>query len=262
MCYTFCLNVQMRSDSTIRDLQAARLRQARASAGFKNPAAAIEKFGWKASTYMAHENGQNGIRPDPALEYAKAYNVEPGWLLTGIGRGPLEALSTMAPKPEHANEMHVSSSDQATSHEEVTNETINVQRLKRDVPILGAAACGSDGMFELNGQTIDYARRWPRLVGVKDLYALYTIGGSMSPWREHGELVYVGPHQPVKIGDHVVVQLIEEPGHAPAAFIKRLDRRTERELRLFQYSPAESLTIAMKRVKSIHRVIPWSELST
>lgn len=73
------------SDSATRDAQAERLRVARSRAGFKSPAAAIEKFRWKPSTYMAHENGQNGIRPDPALEYAKAYGVEPGWILTVLG---------------------------------------------------------------------------------------------------------------------------------------------------------------------------------
>lgn len=71
-----------------RHQQAERLRLARERAGYDSPSAAIEKFGWKPSTYMAHENGQNGIRSEPALIYGRAYGVEPGWILTGIGIGP------------------------------------------------------------------------------------------------------------------------------------------------------------------------------
>jgi phage repressor protein C with HTH and peptisase S24 domain len=54
----------------------------------------------------------------------------------------------------------------------------------QDVPILGGGACGEDGLFELNGQILGFARRPPMLVGVKDVYALYVYGDSMVPWRE------------------------------------------------------------------------------
>lgn len=65
-----------------------RLRLAREKAGFKSAAEAIERFGWKASTYLAHENGQNGIRADKAAVYADAFKVTVGWLLTGEGELP------------------------------------------------------------------------------------------------------------------------------------------------------------------------------
>lgn len=78
--------------------QAVRLRQAREAAGFDTAADAIERFGWKQSTYLAHENGQNGIRPGPARDYGKAYKVSSAWILTGEGRGPtLEAQVIEAP---------------------------------------------------------------------------------------------------------------------------------------------------------------------
>jgi phage repressor protein C with HTH and peptisase S24 domain len=64
---------------------AMRLRVARERAGFKSAADAVERFGWKQSTYLAHENGQNGIRPDKAAAYADAYRVSVGWLLSGEG---------------------------------------------------------------------------------------------------------------------------------------------------------------------------------
>ena len=60
-----------------------RLRRARLLAGFDTARAAIERFGWKASTYRAHENGQNKFRASEARSYARAYKVSSAWLLFG-----------------------------------------------------------------------------------------------------------------------------------------------------------------------------------
>jgi phage repressor protein C with HTH and peptisase S24 domain len=78
----------MRTDSATREEQAARLRRAREAAGYKQPIDAVRKFNWKPSTYLAHENTQNGISAQTALVYGKAFKVDPGWLLTGVGAGP------------------------------------------------------------------------------------------------------------------------------------------------------------------------------
>jgi phage repressor protein C with HTH and peptisase S24 domain len=67
--------------------QSERLRAARTASGFKKAAEAIAKFRWKQSTYMAHENGQNGIGSIAAIEYGRAFKVDPGWILTGHGKG-------------------------------------------------------------------------------------------------------------------------------------------------------------------------------
>lgn len=62
-----------------------RLKQARVTAGFYKASDAIKKFGWKASTYRAHESQQNQFDAATALSYARAYGVNAGWLLTGEG---------------------------------------------------------------------------------------------------------------------------------------------------------------------------------
>ncbi len=145
--------------------------------------------------------------------------------------------------------------------EPLTKPDIILGEMSRDVPILGAGSCGEDGMFELNGQVHDHAKRPPRLVGVKDAYALWVMGTSMEKWRRNGELVYVHPHQPVNVGDYVVVQLKPENagGNIPV-YIKELVRRTTRDLRLRQYNPAEEISIPTAKVASIHRIVDWSEL--
>lgn len=217
-----------------------RLRQARKRAGFETAAAFAAKFDLTESTYRSAENGSRGLRLPAAKRYAPLLGVTWQWLMEG---GPVQNVDRAAPAPG------------LTEHE------INIPNMPRDVPILGGGLCGEDGLFELNGQTLDHARRPPRLAGVKDAYALFVHGDSMSPWREPGQLVYVHPHQPVNVSDYVVVQLHSEgPGHAPAAYIKKLVRRSASTLRLTQFNPREDLSIATARVKAIHRVIDWSEL--
>jgi len=74
-------------DITRIDEQAARLRQVRELRGFKTAKEAAERFHWNYNTYSQHERGQSAITR-AAKEYAKAFKVHEGWLLTGEGEGP------------------------------------------------------------------------------------------------------------------------------------------------------------------------------
>jgi phage repressor protein C with HTH and peptisase S24 domain len=181
------------------------------------------------------------------LDIARITGVRPEWLDSGTG--------PMLPgRTETEN-------DTKKGQEALTVQDVNVQKMVQDVPILGGASCGDDGLFELNGQILGYAHRPPRLIGVKDAYAVFIGGNSMFPWRKDGDLAFVNPHLPISIGNYVVVQLVPERGtNNPNAYIKRLERRTAESLRLHQYNPAEDINIPMKRVKSLHRVMDWSEL--
>ena len=60
-----------------------RLREAREAAGYSSASAAARAHGWRVSTFIAHENGQNDFDPDQAQEYAKAFKTEAEWLLWG-----------------------------------------------------------------------------------------------------------------------------------------------------------------------------------
>lgn len=140
--------------------------------------------------------------------------------------------------------------------------SVRIDLMPRDFPVFGTGNCGEDGAFELNaGEAIDFVRRPPRLVGIKDAYALYVQGSSMRPWREEGQLVYVHPGQPPQIGDYVVVQCKpSKSGETPRAFIKRLERRTGTELVVSQYAPAGRMTFKLSQVLSVHRIVDWTEL--
>lgn len=69
------------------DTLAKRLKWARENDGrYKQPAEAAGAFGWKASTYHGHENGDRpGARLATLKRYAKAYKVRWEWLLDGSG---------------------------------------------------------------------------------------------------------------------------------------------------------------------------------
>lgn len=60
-----------------------RLQKAREDAGFAGPTEAARAFGWGVSTYLSHENGTRGLRPDTADRYARAFRVTTEWILFG-----------------------------------------------------------------------------------------------------------------------------------------------------------------------------------
>lgn len=67
--------------------QHKRLRTARKEAGFKYIKDATDKFRWTYTTYVAHENGQNGYDEETAAIYAQAFNVTKEWLILGVNPG-------------------------------------------------------------------------------------------------------------------------------------------------------------------------------
>jgi phage repressor protein C with HTH and peptisase S24 domain len=200
-------------------------------------------LGIKQPTLHAIETKSKAKGSKHTLAIARATGVNLEWLETGDGQ-----LSASPQSPDQGRE-------------QLTTPEINVAAMPRDLPILGCGACGEGGLFDFNGQTLDFARRPARLAGIKDAYALYVSGESMAPWREHGDLVYVHPHQPVKIGDYVVVQMMPTSSAGTiGAYIKKLLRRTASEVQLLQFNPREELKIPTKRIGAIHRIVDWSEL--
>lgn len=74
-------------DVTRIDEQAARLRQVRELRGFKHAKDAAARYNFNYTTYSQHERGQTAITR-AAKDYARAFKVSEGWLLTGEGEGP------------------------------------------------------------------------------------------------------------------------------------------------------------------------------
>lgn len=154
----------------------------------------------------------------------------------------------------------------------VRYEGNNAVRLRRDVKVYGTALGASRDFggkvieqTTLNtGEVIDYFLR-PGVLQGKDVYGLYVQGSSMAPRYESGDTVFVDEKRPARIGDDVVVYLVDEasgdPGdHPQAVLLKRLVRQSTTWIELEQFSPAETFRIDMARVWRVDRVIPWREL--
>lgn len=223
-----------------------RVEEARRDRGW-TPGELARRVGIKYQTIQNLESGKaKGTRF--LVSIARELGVTPGWLETG--HPPKRDLTTPAPT-------------QGKSGDKLTLPELNIQQWAKDVPIVGSAACGEDGVFELNGEIVDYAKRFPSLVGVESVFALYLDGHSMEPWREHGGLVYVHPGAPIRIGDYVVAELHPESvGGARRAYCKRLLRRTADVIVLAQYNPAEEKRLPAKRVKRLYRILDWPDLLT
>lgn len=130
----------------------------------------------------------------------------------------------------------------------------------RDLPVMGTAVAGSDGLFVMNGEAHDYIERPPSLQGVASAYAVYVADTSMVPRYFPGETLHVHPGRAVTRGDDtfVVVQLRPDTeGEAPRALVKQFLRQTADTLVLKQYNPETELAFPLSRVESVHLII-WS----
>ncbi len=154
-------------------------------------------------------------------------------------------------------------SDEEPLLQNVNNQAQSTQigSLPIDVPVYGVAVGGSDGDFRFNGQVVDYVRRPPGIANLRNVYALWILGDSMSPWNKDGDLIYVSPAKPPATGDYVVIQLQDTPtGDPGTAMVKLLIGKTPTQLKLAQHNPAREFNLPLAKVKSIHKVLSLREL--
>lgn len=132
--------------------------------------------------------------------------------------------------------------------------------LPRDLPVRGVAVGGTDADFQLNGETVDYVRRPPGLAKVRDAFAIYVVGDSMSPRFEEGELLFINPHRPARPGDDVLIEMKPNGHEAGDAFIKRLVKRTPTQWVCRQFNPPAELSYPVAEVKHVLRIMSGADL--
>jgi len=126
-----------------------------------------------------------------------------------------------------------------------------IQRLndppgRPDVPVWASAEAGTDGAMVLVNDPIDYIRRSERMQGVKNPFAFYVIGTSMSPAIEHGDQVVVNPVVPVRPGADCVFIQEDETG-TMLALVKRLLRVSPDHWRVRQFNPPRDFDLPKKK---------------
>ena len=117
---------------------------------------------------------------------------------------------------------------------------------RADVAVWASAEAGADGAMVLTSEPIDYIRRSERMQGVKNPFAFYVIGTSMSPAIEHGDQVVVNPTLPVRPGCDCV--FIHDDGDGTMrALVKRLVKSNADSWRVKQFNPAKEFDLPKRR---------------
>lgn len=168
---------KFRMDSAMKHMS-ERLRVAREEAGFPSATKAAEALGVSASTYRAHENGQNEYGVSEANAYARKFNVSPIWLMFGAGDKMKDQES---PQPEYDGSPVAEIDVRAGMGGGGVPEIVNAQR----------------GKFTVSADAI--RARWILpdwfivSLGVepKNLFILPAQGDSMEPTISDGDLILI-----------------------------------------------------------------------
>ena len=119
-----------------------------------------------------------------------------------------------------------------------------------DLPVWASAQAGDDGAIVLTPDPIDYIRRSDRMSDVRDAYAFYVIGASMSPAIEHGDQVVVNPHLPPRPGNDCV--FVHQGPEGMLALIKRLVRPGAEQWKVRQFNPSREFELSRKKWSKAH----------
>jgi phage repressor protein C with HTH and peptisase S24 domain len=191
----------------------------------------------------------NGRSKNPRLDtlekIAKVLRCRVEWLATGDGSPELEAPPTTTPEVSLAPVPYPTRDNSL-----------------RDVPVLGTAA-GSEigkGAFQLSTDVVEYVMRPQGLLTVKDCYALYVEGESMSPKFEPGDLVFVNPNRKPRPGDYVIVQEPDSNRGEAQAFIKLLVTITGTTIKTRQLNPPAEISFVIRPGVIVHRVMLPNDL--
>lgn len=162
-----------------------RLKAARLAAGYETAAAAARAFGWHKQNVVDHEADRRGVDPEQAERYAKAYRVDPSWILWGG--------ANRKPKPTGL------------------------------VPIVGRVGADTEGriLFSTGQQSGDQAPVPPG--GTNRAVAVEVDGHSMRGFADNGALIYFEEQHTKPTRDHIgrVVVVELETGEV---LVKRLLR--------------------------------------
>jgi phage repressor protein C with HTH and peptisase S24 domain len=247
--HRFSVTLRLMPDSTEHP-SSHRLRQAMQLRGIGSGAELARLTHQNEVTVRSHVNGTRDVSKRAAEAYSRALAIDAAWLIYGHGTAP-RAPSSDGDDVGGPSNVRFSSS-----------ETPDFRFLSKDIPVLGSAECGSDGVITLNtGEPIDFVRRPPGQVNRKGIYCIYAAGSSMEPVYEEGDLIYVDPHRPPRAGRDVVIQLVAKGARGEERyFLKRLVRRSGSKWRLKQFNPEKEIVLDEKDVAAVHLVLKNQEL--
>lgn len=203
--------------------------------------AASREAGMERSYFSKLFDGKIGNpRIDTLHKIAAKLDVSPDWLVNGVESAPIVDVRSgppgAVPLVPHRDDM------------------------PNDVPVRGTAAGShTKGSFSLYADIIDYVRRPPALAGARDVYALYVEGESMIPQYAPGEVIFVHPRKPVRIGDPVVVQVSYRDGEFEGTI--GIYRRPHTDwIVIGKHNPVAEVQIKRGNETQVHRILTMNEL--
>lgn len=219
------------------------------------------------------------IRPDKVKEHRERQGLSQSELARRLGIKPqsiqqLESGAIRSPRYLHKlaeilrvdwRELVDEADREAAEPSQVAPESVTplpgFATMSRDLPVMGTAAGGNNGDFSQNGTIADYVRRPAVLDGVKNAFAIYLVGDSMSPRFEHGDLIIVHPGRPIVSGCDVLIELHAVDGEVGHCMVKTYLRKANGSYILRQYNPPrDDIAVPIKRVKYIYRILRTAEI--
>ena len=242
-----------------------RIKRRIAELGLSEEAASLRVGNDRSYFRKLFDRPNSNPRADTLLKIAAALEADETWLL-GKASDPadvavqFETEVNYLPAENRVVIVQPKNIPRATNRQSTPPAPARAD-MPLDVPVMGTAA-GSHlrGAFQFDGGIVDYVRRPPALVGAREIYGLYVEGSSMEPQYFPGDLIYVHPHRPARVGDIVVIQCKNgEHAHSEATLgIYR--RKTEKAVVIGKRNPQAEIEIAREHVISIHRVLTVNEL--
>ena len=244
-----------------------RLSKAVKEAGLDGPAELARLTGLNRVTLGAYMRGDRAASLEACIVMGKALKVDAYWLHSGSKENIIRGGQRTAKHEEYKPPIFVlkegsnASLPKDSSTNYVNNVTSSIDSNKniatlRSIPLYSAALAGPDGSISIGASVLEMIEAPTAIAAVPDAYAVRVVGESMEPRYESGETVYVHPRMPVKRGDYVLVQIIEDANDgAVMGYIKRLVSIDDKRLIVEQLNPNKELIFARNRVKSIHCIV-------
>lgn len=147
-----------------------------------------------------------------------------------------------------------------TSPKRAARKALSAANQNRTIGLYGMAAGSLSGAHRMTSDPIEEVTCPPGLADVVGAYALKTSGESMVPAYFPGDRLYVNPHQKVRAGDHVIIQVMRHDSSGTETWVKRFDSEDAEAYQLWQYNPPARVSFKKKYVVHMHRVLPINEL--
>ena len=188
-----------------------------------------------------HEGG--GAAASQIAKLAPVLGTTVDWLINGSG--PEEPGADIKPPINEAQPIALApSAGMGPAH---------------DVPVYGLAAGSIRGALTMTNDPIEWVEAPKGVLKIRDAYSLIITGTSMLPLYTPGEKIFIAPHRPIRLGDHIIIQEALDGGTATS--VKRFEKQSEDHVFTTQYNPLAEIRFSRKAIIAMHRVLTANEVA-